>query len=60
MRDLITFEGASVTELEESLKLSVETYLEHCRETGCEPDKLYSGNISLRTTPDLHRCFISA
>lgn len=43
IRDLITFEGTSVAGLEKSLARSVEVYLEHCQETGSEPNKLYTG-----------------
>jgi predicted HicB family RNase H-like nuclease len=55
LRDVITFEGTSVEELEEEFKNSIEDYLEWCAERGEEPDKPYSGQFLVRATPDIHR-----
>jgi len=55
LRDVITFEGTSVEELEEEFKNSVEDYLEWCAEEGQEPEKPYSGQFLTRTTPEIHR-----
>ncbi len=38
-RDLITFQGESVQELEESFKVAVDDYLEWVEECGEEPEK---------------------
>ncbi|HML55992.1 MAG TPA: type II toxin-antitoxin system HicB family antitoxin [Solidesulfovibrio magneticus] len=46
IRDAVTFEGASASELEQALADSVEDYLEFCRDLGREPDKPLSGNIN--------------
>ena len=54
-RDVITFQGKSVTELKREFKNSVEDYLEFCRERNEEPDKPFSGNFVLRISPELHR-----
>jgi predicted HicB family RNase H-like nuclease len=54
-RDVVTFEGASVDELERAFRDSVDDYLEFCRQRGEEPDKPFSGNVPLRIGPDLHR-----
>lgn len=59
-RDVITFQGTSVTELRQSFEDSVEDYLEFCTERGEEPDKPFSGKFVLRTTPDLHRDLVVA
>ena len=40
LRDIITFQGKSVDELEQAFKDSVEDYLEWCKERGLEPEKL--------------------
>lgn len=40
LRDVITFQGTSVEELEKEYRDSVEDYLEFCEERGEEPDKL--------------------
>ncbi len=54
-RDVITFQGTSVEELEQAFKASVDDYLEFCRERGEEPDKPFSGRLMLRLPPELHR-----
>lgn len=53
-RDVVTFQGRSVAELEKALKDSVEVYLAHCKKRGKQPDKPYSGEIKLRLGPELH------
>ena len=37
------------------MKKSVEEYLTFCRERGRDPEKPFSGNITIRTNPELHR-----
>jgi len=54
-RDVVTFEGASVDELERAFRDSVDDYLEFCRQRGEEPDKPFSGKVPLRIRPELHR-----
>lgn len=53
--DVISFYGSSVAELREAMRQSIDEYLAFCREQGREPEKPFSGNIMLRTSPDLHR-----
>ncbi|MDI6791274.1 MAG: type II toxin-antitoxin system HicB family antitoxin [bacterium] len=53
--DVITFYGSSVVELREEMRKSVEDYLEFCREQGREPEKPFSGKLSIQTSPELHR-----
>lgn len=53
--DVITFYGASIGELREEMKQSVETYLAFCREQGRQPEKPFSGKLMIRTRPELHR-----
>ena len=55
LRDVVTFQGRSVEEIEESFRESVEDYLEFCAERGEEPDKPFSGKLALRLNPELHR-----
>lgn len=55
IRDVVTFQGRSVAELEKALKDSIEVYLAHCQKKGKPPDKPYSGEIKLRLGPELHR-----
>jgi predicted HicB family RNase H-like nuclease len=54
-RDVITFQGTSVEELEQAFRESVDDYLEFCAERGEEPDKPFTGRLMVRLPPDLHR-----
>ncbi len=54
-RDVITFQGTSVDELEEAFHDSIDDYLEFCSSRGEEPEKPYSGKFNLRLDPELHR-----
>ena len=54
-RDVITFQGRSVKEIWKAFRDSVEDYLEFCAERGEEPDKVFSGRLMVRLTPELHR-----
>ena len=55
LRDVITFQGQSVDELEEAFRDSVDDYLEFCAERGEEPEKPFSGRLMLRLPVGLHR-----
>ena len=54
LKDVITFQGLSVQELEQAFKDSVDDYLEFCHLRGEKPDKTFSGNIRVRMNPKLH------
>lgn len=54
-RDVITFQGTSIEELEQAFRDSVDDYLEFCTERGEEPDKPFSGRLMLRLPSELHR-----
>lgn len=54
-RDVITFTGTSVAELEREFRFSVDDYLAVCAERGRRPDKPFSGKIPLRVSPEIHR-----
>jgi predicted HicB family RNase H-like nuclease len=61
LRDVITFQGRSVEEIEEAFRESVDDYLDFCQQKGDEPDKPFSGRLMLRLPPKLHRkVYISA
>lgn len=55
LRDVVTFQGTSVEELEEAFRHSVDDYLEFCEERGDEADRPFSGRLMLRVSPQLHR-----
>ncbi len=54
-RDVITFQGTNVTEIETAFRESVDDYLDWCKKDGVEPEKPYSGKFNLRLSPELHR-----
>jgi predicted HicB family RNase H-like nuclease len=54
-RDVITFEGQTVKEIETAFKDSVDDYLEWCKQDGVSPEKPYSGRFNVRLPPELHR-----
>ena len=54
-RDVVTFQGESVTELKNSFRESVDDYLAFCKQRGEEPDKPFSGQFVTRIPPELHR-----
>lgn len=54
LRDVITFQGTSVDELEQAFKDSVDEYLEFCKELGRAPEKPFSGKLMLRLPPEIH------
>ena len=54
LRDVITFQGQSVDELEKAMSESVDFYLAWCMERNKEPEKPFSGKLMIRTTPELH------
>ena len=55
LKDVITFQGRSVSELQKAFKDSINDYLEFCAERNESPEKPLSGNFTLRVDPELHR-----
>lgn len=53
--DVITFQGTSVQELHKAFKDSVDDYLQFCKERNEQPDKPFSGKLTLRVQPRVHR-----
>ena len=54
-RDVITFQGTTVKEIEKAFRDSINDYLAWCKEEGVEPEKPYSGKFNIRLHPELHR-----
>ena len=54
-RDVITFQGESVSELSRAFRDSIDNYLAFCAERGELPDKPFSGQFATRVSPELHR-----
>lgn len=54
IKDVVTFQGTTVDEIEQAFKDSVDDYLAFCKERGEEPDRPFSGKFNLRIPSDLH------
>ena len=54
-RDVVTFEGESVTEIKQAFQESIDDYLAFCASRGEAPDKPFSGQFMTRLSPELHR-----
>lgn len=55
IRDVVTFQGDSVAQIEKAFHDSVDDYLAFCKERGESPDRPFSGHFVLRIEADLHR-----
>ncbi len=49
------FAGKDVDELKRAFAETIEDYRSWCKERGIEAEKGYSGTLSLRIDPDLHK-----
>lgn len=54
-RATLHFEARSVVALAKAFGDTIADYRDWCRERGVEPEKPYSGMLSLRIPPELHR-----
>ncbi|MCI0381892.1 MAG: type II toxin-antitoxin system HicB family antitoxin [Chlamydiae bacterium] len=54
LKDIITFQGKSVEELEQAFQDSIDDYLAWCRKRKEKPEKTFSGTFNLRIPPELH------
>jgi predicted HicB family RNase H-like nuclease len=54
-RATLHFAGRTVEELKAAFTDTIEDYRDWCTAEGKEPEKPYSGTLSLRIAPDLHR-----
>lgn len=54
IKDVVTFQGTTVDEIEQAFKDSVDDYLAFCKERNEEPDRPFSGKFNLRIPPNLH------
>ena len=59
-RAVITFQATTVDELRREMEASVEDYLEWCEQRGKEPEKPFSGDLRISTTPEFRRAIVSA
>jgi predicted HicB family RNase H-like nuclease len=54
-RATLHFAGRDIEELRRAFAETIADYRDWCEERGVEPDKPYSGTLSLRIAPELHR-----
>jgi predicted HicB family RNase H-like nuclease len=55
INDLITYQSATITELQKEFEAAVDDYLETCAELGREPQKPLKGQFNVRISPALHK-----
>ena len=60
IRDVVTFQGQSVDELRQAFADSAEDYLAFCAERGESPDQPFSGQFTVRLSPEQHRKVVLA
>ena len=55
IRDIVTFHGTTVDELESAFREAVEDYIDACAKLGQKPDRPASGKLMLRVPPEVHQ-----
>jgi predicted HicB family RNase H-like nuclease len=60
IRDIVSFHGTSVAEVEAAFHESVNDYVAACAELGQTPEKPASGKFMLRLPPEVHSAAIAA
>ena len=59
-QDVLTFQGRTLDELKAAFADTIADYIEWCGERGKEPDRPFSGNFTVRISPELHRRIATA
>ena len=54
IKDSITFEGETVSQLTEDFHNAINHYMADCGQDGRTPEKPYSGKLTLRVSPGIH------
>jgi len=54
IKDIVSFHGESVAELENSFREAVDGYLDACAKLGQQPNKPYSGKLLIRVSAEMH------
>lgn len=55
IKDILSFHGNSIDELENMFHQSIDNYLELCIKIGKEPEREYTGSFNVRLSPSLHK-----
>jgi predicted HicB family RNase H-like nuclease len=58
--DVLTFQGRKLDELKTAFADAIVDYTDWCRERGKEPERPYSGNFTVRISPEPHRRIATA
>ena len=53
-KDIITYEGTTLEELNSDFQAGVDHYLETCKANGIIPKRAYTGVLNIRISPDAH------
>jgi len=54
IRDMVSYGGKNVKELQKNFRDAVEEYLAFCEAEGKKPDVPYKGSFNVRVSPELH------
>lgn len=60
LRDGVGFHASNVEDLRAAFREAVEDYLETCAKLGKEPQRTYSGQLSVRIDPGVHARVVQA
>jgi predicted HicB family RNase H-like nuclease len=60
LNDVIDFYGRTVDELKAEFRASIDEYVAWCREEGEEPEKAWSGKLTLRPSDEQRRRYFVA
>lgn len=60
IRDLVTYEAATIPDLEAGFRSAVDDYLADCQSRGIKPNMPCKGVFNVRTGPELHRAAVIA
>ncbi len=55
LKSLLSYEGDSVQSLEMDFQDVIDEYLNHCKESGVNPEQPFKGTFNVRISPELHR-----
>lgn len=55
LKDTITFQAESVSDMKKAFQDSVDDYLDFCASEGVQPEKPFSGKFILRVGPEKHK-----
>jgi len=59
-QDVLTFQGRTLDDLRAAFADTIADYVDWCRDRGKEPERPYSGNSTVRVSPELHRRIAAA